>query len=109
MKRKLQKEWLRSYLWSGPSLLLIALVVVFPILYTFYISLTNMNVYHWFDFTIIGLENYIRALFVFDFRVFIGASRNRFVDGGQYGVAAGDCLCAGKPFEYTELAVSEAV
>ena len=49
MKRKLQKEWLRSYLWSGPSLLLIALVVVFPILYTFYISLTNMNVYHWFD------------------------------------------------------------
>ena len=66
MKRKLQKEWLRSYLWSGPSLLLIALVVVFPILYTFYISLTNMNVYHWFDFTIIGLENYIRALFVFD-------------------------------------------
>jgi len=25
-----------------------------------------MNVYHWFDFTIIGLENYIRALFVFD-------------------------------------------
>lgn len=66
MKRNLQKEWLRSYLWSGPSLLLIALVVVFPILYTFYISLTNMNVYHWFDFTIIGLENYIRALFVFD-------------------------------------------
>ena len=56
MKRKLQKEWLRSYLWSGPSLLLIALVVVFPILYTFYISLTNMNVYHWFDFTIIGLS-----------------------------------------------------
>ena len=41
MKRKLQKEWLRSYLWSGPSLLLITLVVVFPILYTFYISLTN--------------------------------------------------------------------
>lgn len=66
MKRKLQKEWLRSYLWSGPSLLLITLVVVFPILYTFYISLTNMSVYHWFDFTIIGLENYIRALFVFD-------------------------------------------
>ena len=66
MKRKLQKEWLRSYLWSGPSLLLITLVVVFPILYMFYISLTNMNVYHWFDFTIIGLENYIRALFVFD-------------------------------------------
>lgn len=55
-----------SYAWSSPSLLLIALMVVFPILYTAYISLTNMNVYHWFDFTIIGLENYSRALFVFD-------------------------------------------
>lgn len=55
-----------SYAWSSPSLILIALMVVFPILYTGYISLTNMNVYHWFDFTIIGLENYIRALFVFD-------------------------------------------
>jgi len=25
-----------------------------------------MNVYHWFDYTFIGLQNYIRALFVFD-------------------------------------------
>ena len=55
-----------SYAWSTPSLLLIALMVVFPILYTGYISLTNMNVYHWFDFTVVGLDNYLRALFVFD-------------------------------------------
>ena len=61
-----KKDTLISYAWSSPSLILIALMVVFPILYTAYISLTNMNVYHWFDFTIIGLENYIRALFVFD-------------------------------------------
>lgn len=61
-----KKETLISYAWSGPSLILIALMVVFPILYTAYISLTNMNVYHWFDFTIVGLDNYFRALFVFD-------------------------------------------
>ena len=61
-----KKDTLISYAWSSPSLILIALMVVFPILYTAYISLTNMNVYHWFDFTIVGLENYIRALFVFD-------------------------------------------
>ena len=61
-----KKDTLISYAWSSPSLILIALMVLFPILYTAYISLTNMNVYHWFDFTIIGLENYIRALFVFD-------------------------------------------
>ena len=55
-----------SYLCSAPSLILIGLVVVFPILYTGYISLTNMNVYHWFDFDIIGLDNYKRALFLVD-------------------------------------------
>ena len=60
------KSTLKSYAWSAPSLMLIALMVVFPILYTGYISLTNMNVYHWFDFTIVGLSNYARALFVFD-------------------------------------------
>lgn len=65
MKRR-KKDTLVSYAWSSPSLILIALMVVFPILYTGYISLTNMNVYHWFDFTIIGLENYTKALFVFD-------------------------------------------
>lgn len=61
-----KKDTLISYGWSAPSLILISLMVVFPILYTFYISLTNMNVYHWFDFTIVGLENYVKALFVFD-------------------------------------------
>ncbi len=64
--KKHTKETLKSYAWSTPSLVLIGLMVVFPILYTGYISLTNMNVYHWFDFRLVGLENYIRALFVFD-------------------------------------------
>ncbi|HAS72704.1 MAG TPA: sugar ABC transporter permease [Clostridiales bacterium UBA8960] len=54
------------YILSAPSLLLISLIIVFPILYTFYISLTNMNVYNWFTFSFVGLRNYSRALFVFD-------------------------------------------
>ena len=61
-----KQDTLISYLCSAPSLILIALIVVFPIGYTFYISLTNMNVYHWFDFSVIGLANYKKALFVFD-------------------------------------------
>lgn len=65
MKKK-KKETLLAYLCSAPSLLLILLIVVFPILYTAYISFTNMNVYHWFDYTFVGLENYRDALFVFD-------------------------------------------
>lgn len=61
-----RKDALISYSWSAPSLILILLMVVFPIFYTGYISLTNMNVYHWFNFSIVGAKNYIRALFVFD-------------------------------------------
>lgn len=59
MKTKSGKAWL----YSTPALILIGIVVVFPILYTIYISVTNMNVYHWFDFKIIGFENYAKALF----------------------------------------------
>lgn len=66
MKKRKAKNTAISYLWSAPSLALIALMVVFPIMYTGYVSLTNMNVYHWFDFTVVGIDNYIKALFVFD-------------------------------------------
>lgn len=61
-----KRKALVSYLWSSPSLILICLIVIFPILYTGYISLTNMNVYHWFTYDVIGLENYKEALLVFD-------------------------------------------
>lgn len=64
MKKK--NGMLFSYLWSAPSLLLISLIVIFPIIYTGYISLTNMNVYHWFTYDLIGLDNYKEALLVFD-------------------------------------------
>lgn len=63
---KQRKEMMYSWLCSAPSLLLILLIVVFPILYTAYISVTNMNVYHWFNFSFVGMENYRDALFVFD-------------------------------------------
>ena len=54
------------WIYSMPALLLIALVIVFPIGYTGYISLTNMNLYHWNDYEIIGLGNYVRALWKAD-------------------------------------------
>lgn len=60
MKKK--KHYLAPYLYSLPSLLIITIVVVFPILYTGYISTTNMNVYHWYNYTIIGLANYKKAI-----------------------------------------------
>lgn len=65
-RAKERKNTLVAYLWSAPSLFLILLIVVFPILYTAYISFTNMNVYHWNNYEFIGLHNYIEALTVFD-------------------------------------------
>ncbi len=61
-----KRSTLMAYLVSLPSLALIALMVVFPIIYTAIISFTNMNTYHWFNYTFIGLKNYQNALFVFD-------------------------------------------
>lgn len=54
------------WLYSFPALLLIGVIVVFPILYTGYISLTNMNIYHWNDYHLIGLHNFERALLKVD-------------------------------------------
>lgn len=50
------------WLYAAPAFLLIGIVIVFPIFYTAYISLTNMNLYHWNDYHLIGLDNYRRAL-----------------------------------------------
>lgn len=54
------------WLYTFPAFFLIGVIVLFPILYTGYISLTNMNLYHWQDFTFVGLENYKRAVLKVD-------------------------------------------
>ena len=61
-----QKNRLKPWCYALPAMLLILIIVVFPIGYTGYISLTNMNLYHWNDYRVIGLDNYARALFKFD-------------------------------------------
>lgn len=56
----------KPWLYLFPALLLILIVIVFPILFTGYISVTNMSLYHWNDYRVIGLGNYVRALFKFN-------------------------------------------
>lgn len=56
----------RPWMYSFPALILVGMIVVFPILYTGYISLTNMNLYHWDNYHLIGLENFQRALLKVD-------------------------------------------
>ena len=61
-----QKRSWKPWLYCVPALLLILIVIAFPIAYTGWISLTNMNLYHWTDYKVIGLDNYARALLKFD-------------------------------------------
>lgn len=61
-----QKLRMKPWFYCLPALLLIAIVLVFPIGYTGYISLTNMNLYHWSNYKVIGFGNYVRALFKFN-------------------------------------------
>lgn len=54
------------WMYSLPALILVGAIVVFPIIYTGYISLTNMNMYHWDNYSLIGLGNFKRALMKVD-------------------------------------------
>lgn len=67
-----KKKTCVPYLYAALSLILIGLIVLFPIIYTGYISVTNMNIYNWFTYKFIGLKNYKTALFVTD-SGFVGA------------------------------------
>ncbi len=56
----------RAWLYSAPFLITVVLIVVLPLFYTVYISFTNMNIYHWFEYDPVGLRNYQKALLAFD-------------------------------------------
>lgn len=62
--KKSENVW--AYICSAPSLILICLIVIFPIIYTGYISMTNMSVFHWTNYSFVGLKNYLDALLVLD-------------------------------------------
>lgn len=51
-----EEEKATPWLYSLPSMILVGIIVLFPIVYTGYISLTNMNLYHWTEYDVIGLK-----------------------------------------------------
>lgn len=57
-----QKRKLLPWIFSFPALILIGAIILFPIIYTCFISFTNMNLYHWNNYEVIGWNNYLRAL-----------------------------------------------
>lgn len=66
-RKKIKKaDNTKAWLYSMPALVLIVAIIVFPILYTAYISFTDMSLFHWDNYKVIGFDNYARALFKVD-------------------------------------------
>ena len=57
-----RKRW-EPLAFASPSLFLIALVIVFPLAYAFYLSLQNFDLSIGPDYEYVGLQNYAEALF----------------------------------------------
>jgi multiple sugar transport system permease protein len=57
-----RKQW-EPLAFASPSLFLIALVIVFPLGYAFYLSLQNFDLSVGPDYEFVGLQNYTEALF----------------------------------------------
>mgnify|MGYP001770642842 FL=1 len=51
-----------NYLYILPVVILVAFLYFYPIAYTVYISFTNFNLYHFFEYQWVGLSNYITVL-----------------------------------------------
>ncbi|MDZ7331618.1 MAG: sugar ABC transporter permease [candidate division KSB1 bacterium] len=51
-----------AYLYTMPALIVMGMVVVYPFIYNIVLSLSNMNLTHFYDWRIIGLTNYINVL-----------------------------------------------
>lgn len=56
-----RKQW-EPFAFASPSLFLIALVIVFPLVYSFYLSLQNFDLSVGPEYQYVGFENYAEAL-----------------------------------------------
>ena len=56
-----RKQW-EPFAFASPSLVLIALVIVFPLIYAFYLSLHNFDLSVGSDYEFVGGRNYVEAL-----------------------------------------------
>src|SRR3989304_2056460 len=56
-----RKQW-EPYAFASPSLALIALVIVFPLVYAFYLSLQNFDLSVGGEYEYVGSKNYVEAV-----------------------------------------------
>ena len=68
-----RKQW-EPFAFASPSLVLIALVIVFPLVYSFWLSLQNFDLSVGPEKEFVGAANYVEALF--NDRRFLGSVWN---------------------------------
>ena len=56
-----RKRW-EPFAFASPSLVLIALIIVFPLVYSFYLSLQNFDLSVGAEYEYVGAKNYVEAL-----------------------------------------------
>ena len=56
-----RKQW-EPFAFASPSLVLIAAVIVFPLVYAFYLSLQNFDLSVGPEYEYVGAQNYVEAL-----------------------------------------------
>ncbi len=62
MKNKIKTWSLRSLLFILPVLVVLIFLDFYPIAYSIYMSFTDFGEFHFFNYTFIGLQNYIRIV-----------------------------------------------
>ena len=60
-----------AYLYTAPTLIVMSAVVLFPFLYNIAVSFSNMNLTHFRDWRITGLQNYAAVLLDYNFWYFL--------------------------------------
>lgn len=58
MKKKNTRDGWAAYAYLSPALISIAILSLFPIAYTIYIAFTNFNLYHFKNYSFVGLANF---------------------------------------------------
>lgn len=57
-----KKKSYMPYAYISPAMLVILALCIYPIVYTIFISFTNLNMYHWKNPSFINIQNYIKIL-----------------------------------------------
>ncbi|RMG69206.1 MAG: sugar ABC transporter permease, partial [Calditrichaeota bacterium] len=62
LSRALNDPRVLAYLYTGPALLVMALVVLYPFIYNVVISFSNLKLTHFYNWRLTGLHNYLAVL-----------------------------------------------